>query len=121
MLEESGILAAADAKAIRQGLRAIYDQAAAGKLVWPEEEDIHMSVEVELTRRVGEAGGRLHTARSRNDQNVLDERLFLRECTAEILEKLATVLTTLSDKARSPEGAFLLPPIPTASGLSRSR
>ncbi|HZH02502.1 MAG TPA: argininosuccinate lyase [Myxococcaceae bacterium] len=109
MLEESAILSPVDSADIRRGLRSIYDQAVSGNMTWPDEEDIHMSVEVELTRRVGEPGGRLHTARSRNDQNVLDERLFLRECTADLLNRVAPAIEALVEKARSAEGRYLLP------------
>jgi argininosuccinate lyase len=109
MLEESRILSPEDGAAIRTGLRAVYDEAAAGTLTWPAEEDIHMAVEVELTRRIGEPGQRLHTARSRNDQNVLDERLFLRECVADILVRLAATLDAVIVRAESGDGTYLLP------------
>ncbi len=109
MLEDRRILSPEDAAAIRRGLKGIYDEAEAGTLSWAQEEDIHMAIEVELTRRIGEPGRRIHTARSRNDQIALDARLFLRECAAGTLELLARAIEVLDAKASSEEGRFLLP------------
>jgi argininosuccinate lyase len=79
MLAKQGILSAADADAICRGLDGIEADYAAGKLTLdPELEDVHMNVEVWLTERIGETGGRLHTARSRNDQVATDLRLYAR-------------------------------------------
>ena len=76
MLAAQGIISKEDATAIRDGLEGIEEDIAAGKLVFDiADEDIHMAVESELTRRIGEAGARLHTGRSRNDQAVTDTRL----------------------------------------------
>src|SRR5262245_31858937 len=109
MLEDCEILDPQDAQAIRQGLLSIHEEAAAGTLAWPKEEDIHMAVEAELQRRIGEPAARLHTARSRNDQVALDARLFLREQSALLLEALAAALELLIARARGPEGQWLLP------------
>ena len=69
MLGEQGIIPPEDAEAIVKGLQGILGDLAAGRLAFdPDAEDIHMFVEQELTRRIGAAGGRLHTGRSRNDQ-----------------------------------------------------
>jgi argininosuccinate lyase len=80
MLARQGLLSDADAKAIDSGLAAICEDIEAGRLAFdPSSEDIHMFVEAELTRRIGDAGKRLHTGRSRNDQVALDLRLYLKD------------------------------------------
>ena len=80
MLARQGLIAAADAAAIDAGLAAIASDLEAGRLDFdPAAEDIHMFVETELTRRIGNAGKRLHTGRSRNDQVALDLRLYLKD------------------------------------------
>ena len=80
MLGECGIIPAADSAACVAGLRAICADIASGALqIDPGAEDIHTFVEQELTARAGDAGRRLHTARSRNDQVALDIRLYLRK------------------------------------------
>jgi len=109
MLEECQIIPREDAVAIRRGLEGIFEDASSGKMNWPPEEDIHMAIEVELGKRIGEAAERLHTARSRNDQIALDGRLHLRERAAEILEQIARLLQVLVRKAEGPEGQFLMP------------
>jgi argininosuccinate lyase len=109
MLEECQIIPREDASAIRKGLRALFEDAAAEKISWPAEEDIHMAIEVELGKRAGSAADRLHTARSRNDQIALDGRLHLREQSAQILERIARFLEILVSKAEGPEGRFLMP------------
>ncbi|MBP7341255.1 MAG: argininosuccinate lyase [Smithellaceae bacterium] len=79
MLAESKILSRKDEKAIVRGLKGILGDIEKGVLAFdPADEDIHMAVEKELIRRIGPAGGKLHTARSRNDQIALDVRLYLR-------------------------------------------
>lgn len=79
MLARQGLIEADDAAAIDQGLAEIAADLESGKLQFdPAAEDIHMFVEAELTKRIGEAGKRLHTGRSRNDQVALDLRLYLR-------------------------------------------
>ena len=76
MLGEQGIIPQADADRIVEGLRGILADAEAGRIHWRQDaEDIHMNVEALLTERIGEAGKRLHTGRSRNDQVALDMRL----------------------------------------------
>ena len=79
MLHRQGILSEADAKAIDEGLAAVGLEISEGKLVEdPALEDIHMHVEHRLSQLIGEAAGRLHTARSRNDQVATDFKLFVR-------------------------------------------
>ena len=78
MLAKAGIVTAAERDAITAGLGSILDDLTSGALpIDPAAEDIHMFVEAELTRRIGDAGKKLHTARSRNDQVALDLRLYL--------------------------------------------
>lgn len=79
MLAEQGIISRKESAAIIKGLKSILADIDNGSVVFdPADEDIHMAIEKELMRRVGDAGGKLHTARSRNDQIALDVRLFLR-------------------------------------------
>ncbi|HRE26666.1 MAG TPA: lyase family protein, partial [Anaerolineales bacterium] len=79
MLAAQGILSAADAAAITAGLRKVEARLAAGELEWKAElEDVHMNVEANLIDDIGEAGRRLHTGRSRNDQVATDLRLYAR-------------------------------------------
>ena len=81
MLGRRGILSEADAKAIDEGLAAVGLEIGEGKLVEdPALEDIHMHVEHRLSELIGDAAGRLHTARSRNDQVATDFKLFVRQC-----------------------------------------
>jgi len=80
MLADSGVISRADAKAIIRGLKSIRADMEKGRFIFdPADEDIHMAVEKELIRRAGDAGAKLHTARSRNDQIALDVRLYLRD------------------------------------------
>ena len=82
MLARQGILTSEDEKAIIEGLTGILEDLDSGKLTIPEHseyEDIHSFVEGTLTERIGEAGKRLHTGRSRNDQVALDMKLYTRD------------------------------------------
>jgi argininosuccinate lyase len=80
MLARQRIIAARDARKIVRGLKAIQDEIERGAFSFSSaDEDIHMNIERRLTERIGASGGKLHTARSRNDQVTLDMRLFLRE------------------------------------------
>lgn len=107
MLSRTRIVPAEDARAIREQLVAIWQAAEAGTLQLPEEEDVHMAVEAELTRVLGERAGLLHTARSRNDQVALDLRLHVREQVAGALESLATLLAGLAARARAEQHVVL--------------
>ena len=84
MLAKIGLLSREDEHAIGTGLEAIAEEIEAGRFAFDVAlEDIHMNIEAELTRRIGDAGARLHTARSRNDQVALDLRIYVRsECDA---------------------------------------
>ena len=96
MLGKQGIIPQADAEKIIAGLNGILADLESGSLLMdPTAEDIHMFVEAELTKRIGDAGKRLHTARSRNDQVALDVRLILRDEVAEIRVLIKKLLETL--------------------------
>lgn len=100
MLAAQGIIPQEDADAIAQGLEGILADLKSGALVFdPGAEDIHMFVEAELTKRIGGAGKRLHTTRSRNDQVALDLRLTLREEAKEIKALLLALISELRDRA----------------------
>ena len=100
MLGRQGIIPASEADVIIEGLQGILADIQSGALpIDPEAEDIHTFVEGELTRRVGDAGKRLHTARSRNDQVALDDRLYLRGRVDELREQLKELIGVLADKA----------------------
>ncbi len=100
MLAEQGIIEKVDAEKIIDGLESILSDIESGKLQFdPTAEDIHMFVEAELTRRIGDTGKKLHTARSRNDQVALDVRLYLRDEVAEVIEMLRSLVKTVVDTA----------------------
>lgn len=96
MLARQGIISKAEGEMIVEGLSSILDEIESGALPIDHAcEDIHMFVEGELTRRVGEVGKKLHTARSRNDQVALDLRMYLRDECAEIAALLAEAIDAL--------------------------
>ena len=100
MLADQGIISQEDADAILDGLTEILADLNDGRLLMdPDAEDIHMFIEAELTARIGDAGKRLHTARSRNDQVALDIRLYLRDEIAEIRQLTAALVETLCQMA----------------------
>ena len=86
MLAKQGIIPDKEAKTIVEGLTSIRDEIGQGKFEFRAKlEDIHMNIEARLIDKVGEVGGKLHTARSRNDQVALDLRLFVKEAIADTL------------------------------------
>jgi argininosuccinate lyase len=100
MLAECGIMAHEEASLIVQTLGEILRDIERGKVkLDSSQEDIHMAIENELTARIGDTGGKLHTARSRNDQVALDMRLFMREALCSILELVSTVQAALVQMA----------------------
>lgn len=100
MLHKVDILTEVDYKAIVDGLTGIRSDLESGELVFdPNAEDIHMFIEAELTERIGDAGKRLHTARSRNDQVATDLRLYLRREIDETLPLLRELVDLLCDLA----------------------
>ena len=101
MLCAQGIISEEDKDKILDGLQAILDDIESGALVIdPEAEDIHTFVEGELTSRIGDAGKRLHTSRSRNDQVALDIRLTLRNEAESLIPMLEDLIKVLCNKAK---------------------
>jgi argininosuccinate lyase len=100
MLAKTGIITAQDAKRIAHGLDTILSEIEAGKFTFKRAlEDIHMNVESRLAELIGPAAGRLHTARSRNDQVATDFRLWVRDCVDGIDAALAAYQHALAEKA----------------------
>jgi argininosuccinate lyase len=104
MLGQTGIIPSAEAEEILAGLMQIRDEIEEGRFELDEKlEDVHMNVEARLTAIVGPAAGRLHTARSRNDQVATDIRLWVKEAIGETvanLHDLQTMLVDLADRER---------------------
>jgi len=108
MLGAKGINSPEDTETILAGLESILQDLQSGKLqIDPKAEDIHSFNETELTRRIGDAGKRLHTARSRNDQVALDLRLWLRKEIREIRALTAQVIRAICDKAQETRDAIV--------------
>ena len=108
MLAGQGIISQADADAIQAGLQAILEDVEAGKIAFTaDNEDIHMNVEALLTARIGDAGKRLHTARSRNDQVALDFRMYVREQIPVIVGQLLDLETVLCRQAKQYQTAVM--------------
>src|SRR6188508_2134818 len=108
MLAKQGIIAADDAKKIAHGLDTILSEIEAGKFSFKRAlEDIRMNVEGRLSELVGEAAGRLHTARSRNDQVATDFRLWMRDTIDAIDAALALYQRTLAEKAHDHAGTVM--------------
>ncbi len=102
MLGARGVLTPADTARILEGLEQLAQEIQAGRFRWDAtKEDVHMNIEAELTARIGEAGGRLHTGRSRNDQVATDMRLWTREAclaTAGRIDRLLCVLCVRAEQ-----------------------
>ncbi len=108
MLAQQGIISQDDAEAICTGLRAIEADIDAGAFSFDiADEDIHMAIESELTRRIGEAGKRLHTGRSRNDQVATDTRLAAKALVRELMEANLHLRSVLLEVACAHERAVL--------------
>src|SRR5215470_11591074 len=100
MLGQQGIISAEDARQIAHGLDTILSEIEQGKFEFKRSlEDIHMNVEARLAELIGPAAGRLHVARSRNDQVATDFRLWIRDAVDAIDEALAGYQTALAEKA----------------------
>ncbi|MBR7186511.1 MAG: argininosuccinate lyase [Clostridia bacterium] len=108
MLGKCGIITEDEANSIVEGLNGIYADIEQGALALQGAEDIHSFVENELTRRIGDAGKKLHTARSRNDQVATDMRLEVRRGINRLTNLLKGLVETLLDRAR--EGARYIMP-----------
>ena len=108
MLAAQGVLDAGEVEKIIQGLEGILNDLKAGSLaIDPAAEDIHMFVEQVLTERIGDAGKRLHTARSRNDQVAVDLRLYLRQRSAGLMQQLKTLMGVIADQAEANSDAIV--------------
>ena len=108
MLAAQGIIAEQDADAIIAELEAILQDIENGSLpIDTAAEDIHMFVETELTKRIGDVGKKLHTARSRNDQVAVDIRMYLREQIVEIQQKVKNLVEVLADLAQQNADAIM--------------
>ena len=102
MLAKQGVISQKDADDIKSGLLSIKEDIESGKLTFDSDaEDIHMFIEEELTNRIGDAGKRLHTGRSRNDQVALDQRLYMVDEAGEIIELLDDLIDVLVDIAKA--------------------
>ena len=108
MLADCGIISKEDAAAITSGLQGILADIEDGKVAFTaDNEDIHMNVEALLTARIGDAGKRLHTARSRNDQVALDFRMYVREQIPVIVDQLLELETVLCRQAKQYQTAVM--------------
>ena len=108
MLSACGIISESEYQQIREGLLSILDDINSGALTFDENaEDIHMFNEAELTRRIGDAGKKLHTARSRNDQVALDLRLYMRDEVTKIISLLKSLIEAVKEKAEEYKSAIM--------------
>ena len=108
MLGACGIISMEDVAAILEGLQSILEDVEAGKVEFTaDNEDIHMNVEALLTARIGDAGKRLHTARSRNDQVALDFRMYVREQIPVIVSQLLELESVLCRQAKQYQTAVM--------------
>ena len=102
MLQKMGHLSPHELEAIVRGLSDIEKKITSGELIFTyKDEDIHMAIESQLIKDIGDTGRKLHTARSRNDQVILDVRLYLKEEMEEISEILKGLLETLLHQAEA--------------------
>ena len=108
MLCAVGILTPAELDSITEGLTSILDDLNNGSLTFDlDAEDIHMFVEAELTKRIGDTGKKLHTARSRNDQVALDLRLYMRDEAKDIIELLKELIGSLLKQIKENQDAIM--------------
>ena len=107
-LRNAGVLTEQEFESIEKGLLEIEEDIVSGRFRFdPELEDVHMNIEAELTRRIGDAGGKLHTARSRNDQVALDLRLYVRDEIAILCDLIRTFQMALVELAHRHAGAVM--------------
>ncbi len=108
MLAAKGIIGKEDADKITSGLESIFSDIENGALeISSDAEDIHMFIEAELIKRIGDAGKKLHTARSRNDQVALDLRMYLKEKCKIISGLIYNLLNVIADKAEENVGVIM--------------
>lgn len=108
MLAYKGIISKEEGELIIDTLSSILEDIELGKLeISSDAEDIHMFIESVLTERIGDVGKKLHTARSRNDQVALDLRLYMRDQTSLVIEKLKTLISAITEKAEENQDAIM--------------
>ena len=108
MLGRQGVISAADAETLVQGLEAVWQEIQSGAFQWkPELEDVHMNIEARLTELVGDVGKRLHTGRSRNDQVGLSFRLHVADCMDEWRRLLLKLMARIGQRAEEHRDAVL--------------
>ena len=108
MLAECNIISKEDSELIKKTLKEIKEDIDNGSLPFDfDAEDIHMFVEAELTKRIGDVGKRLHTARSRNDQVALDIRLYMRDEANEVIALIRKLLCAILNQAEKNKDAIL--------------
>jgi argininosuccinate lyase len=108
MLANQGLISKKDAELIIRGLASIREEIEQGKLEFKLElEDIHMNIESRLFEKIGDVAGKLHTARSRNDQVALDLRLFVKEAIGETISKLKHFQLALLDVAEANKSVIM--------------
>ena len=108
MLARVGVLSEADCAAIVAGLEAIRGEIERGEFTWSTAlEDVHMNIEARLTERIGDAGKRLHTGRSRNDQVATDIRLYLRDAIDALLAEMRRMMGGLAELAGREAGTIM--------------
>src|SRR5579871_226104 len=118
MLAKVGVITAEDAQSIAAGLAAIAHEIETGRFPFDAAlEDIHMNIEARLTERIGEAGRRLHTGRSRNDQVATDFRLWVRDAIDGLSEQVTDVMRALAERA----AAYAADPMPGFTHLQTAQ
>ena len=107
-LQRAKVLTTRESQAIIKGLHHIREEIRAGRHQWKiEDEDVHMSIERQLTQLIGPLGGKLHTGRSRNDQITLDLRLFLRDALQHLQQDLCRLQQSLVSLAERYKGVMM--------------
>lgn len=108
MLEKIGVISTKDLEDIRRGMAQIREEITSGAFEWQLElEDVHLNIEARLTALIGDAGKRLHTGRSRNDQVATDIRLYLRSETDEIIRRVEHLQEVLVAQAKKNAGVIM--------------
>ena len=108
MLAKQDIISSVDAQIIIVGLSSILNDIDSGALeIDQTAEDIHMFIEAELTKRVGDVGKKLHTARSRNDQVAVDVRMYLRDKCKELIAKIKALIEVIKNQAEKNQDAIV--------------
>ncbi|PIU48787.1 MAG: argininosuccinate lyase [Candidatus Hydrogenedentes bacterium CG07_land_8_20_14_0_80_42_17] len=108
MLGRTGIISRKDSDKIVRGLKTILSDIEKGKFTWDESlEDLHMNIESELTRRIGEAGKRLHTGRSRNDQVATAFRLYCADASRRIIYAIRDLISAIDKVSKQYKGKLM--------------